>query len=359
MRTDSRTIEARIADREAKLDALHTKLTNAVEELVTGEDWRAAMEFAARFRTRSFNNTLLIWVQHAAAHAEGRVPDPYPTFAAGFKQWQSLGRHVKKGQTGYQIFAPVTARMASHEPNNPDSWHRIGRGEKPASGEVVRSRMVGVRPAYVWAQSQTDGEPLPETPPPRLLEGQAAAGLWDGLADQITAHGFELRRVSDAAAIGGANGLTDYLTREVSVRLDMDDAAQAKSLAHELGHVILHGPDNTDAAMHRGVAEVEAESVALMLLAAHNMDSSQYTVPYVSTWASRIDGVDPVTAVQQTAARVRTAALSILDKLDTQKLPDGDPPGLERATARATVPAAEHIPVARHSPHATIEGASL
>jgi hypothetical protein len=71
--------------------------------------------------------------------------------------------------------------------------------------------------------------------------------------------------VSNAAAIGGANGLTAYMTREVTVRMDMDDAAQVKTLAHELGHVMIHGPDNADAAMHRGIAEVEAESVALMV----------------------------------------------------------------------------------------------
>lgn len=52
------------------------------------------------------------------------------------------------------------------------------------------------------------------------------------------------------------------------MRTDMDDAAQVKTLAHELGHVMLHGPDSTDAVMHRGIVEVEAESVALMVGAA-------------------------------------------------------------------------------------------
>ena len=69
---------------------------------------------------------------------------------------------------------------------------------------------------------------------PQLLRGRAPEGLWDGLADQIIARGYELRLVSDAAHIGGANGLTDFITREVSVRSDMDDAAQVKTLAHEL-----------------------------------------------------------------------------------------------------------------------------
>ena len=48
--------------------------------------------------------------------------------------------------------------------------------------------MIGLKPAHVWDISQTDGEPIPETPRPALLQGQAPDGLWDGLADQITAH---------------------------------------------------------------------------------------------------------------------------------------------------------------------------
>ena len=82
--------EARAA-RDAKLDALHEQLTSAVESLVSGEDWKQALEFAARFRARSFNNTLLIFVQHQAAFEAGRVPEPVPSYVAGFKQWQALG----------------------------------------------------------------------------------------------------------------------------------------------------------------------------------------------------------------------------------------------------------------------------
>ena len=99
--------------------------------LVTGEDWKRALEFAAKFRSRSFNNTMLIYVQHYAAFQQGRVPEPMPTYVAGFKQWLSLNRHVMKGQSGYAILAPVTARFASSTPQNADSWRRLGRGEKP------------------------------------------------------------------------------------------------------------------------------------------------------------------------------------------------------------------------------------
>lgn len=72
---------------------VHT-LTSAVERLVTGDDWAQALRFAAGFRSRSFNNTLLIWVQYQAAFEQGRVPEPFPTYVAGYKQWQQLGRQV-------------------------------------------------------------------------------------------------------------------------------------------------------------------------------------------------------------------------------------------------------------------------
>lgn len=320
------------AAREAKLDALHERLTGAVEQLVSGEDWARALAFAARFRARSFANTILIFTQHQEAYGLGLVPDPVPSHVAGYRQWQQLGRQVSKGQPGYQILAPVTGRFASATPQNAESWRRLGKGEKPRAGETVRTKMVGVRPAYVWDASQTTGEPIPEPPAPRLLEGQAPAGLWEGLAAQVATAGFELRLVADASEILGANGLTDYTNRVVSVREDMDPAAQVKTLAHELGHVLLHGPDAGEAREHRGIGEVEAESVALMVGAAHGMDTSGYTVPYVSTWAARVEGQDPVEVVKATGERVRKTALGILEQLDTTQVGNGTPPGLERDT---------------------------
>ncbi|WP_181457545.1 ImmA/IrrE family metallo-endopeptidase, partial [Burkholderia multivorans] len=191
----------------------------------------------------------------------------------------------------------------------------------------------------VWDASQTSGDPIPERPAPRLLAGEAPEGLREGLAEQVTAEGFELLWVPHEGMIGGANGLTNYSTRQVAVRTNMDDAAQVKTLAHELGHVLMHGPDQEEARQHRGIGEVEAESVALMIGAAHGIDTSGYTVPYVSTWAARVDGKEPVEVVRATGERVRKTALTILDQLDTAQVGDGTPPGLDRDAAQREAPA--------------------
>ena len=97
--------------------------------------------------------------------------------------------------------------------------------------------------------------------------------------------------------------------------------------------------------MHRGIAEVEAESVALMVGAAHGLATEDYTIPYVASWASSVPGKTPVQVVQATAERVRNAAVTILDRLDTAQVGDGTPPGLGREGTRRDVPASGPGPV--------------
>ena len=330
-------------DSESKLSELHDRLVRSVEALVSGADWKRALEFAAHFRSRSFNNSLLIWAQHSAAFEAGTVPEPVPTYVAGYQQWHKLGRSVLAGQRGYMIFAPRTARFATSTPLDVASWRRLDPRERSRPGEVVRSGMVGARPAYVWDVSQTDGPPVAELPRPQLMQGAAPEGLWEGLASLIDADGFGLTLVADAVSIAGANGQTDFSSRRVTVREDMDPAARAKTLAHELAHVRLHGPDH-EALAHRGIGEVEAESVALMIAAAHGMDTGDYTVPYVAGWASAVPDSDVVAVVQQTGERVRRAAVAILDALPTEQVGAGDPPGLDRSGPAADPPRAAISP---------------
>jgi hypothetical protein len=207
--------------------------------------------------------------------------------------------------------------------------------------------MVGVRPAYVWDASQTSGVPILHAPTPQLLAGEEPQGLWDGLASLVREYGYTLRIVGSDRDLGGANGMTDYLTRSVAIRGDIDPAARAKTLAHELAHVMLHGPDNADAVFHRGIGEVEAESVALMIGAAHGLDTSGYTIPYVATWATSVEGKTPVEVVQATGERVRTTAVTILTELPTLQAGSGDPPGLTREAHRNALQPLVAGPVAR------------
>ena len=78
----------------------------------------------------------------------------------------------------------------------------------------------------------------------------------------------------------------------------------------------------------------------VMVAAAHGVDTTKYSVPYVSGWASTVPGSTPAEVMRATGERVRLAARSVLDRLETVQVPDGDPPGLDREALRASSRAA-------------------
>jgi hypothetical protein len=114
----------------------------------------------------------------------------------------------------------------------------------------------GFRVVYVFDVSQTDGDALPDVCPV-LLTGEVDAGLWDGLAAQVTGHGYTLQR---GPCPGEANGVTDPAGRTVRVRADVDPRQAVKTLAHELAHIQCgHTAAGSTYLDCRGRAEIDRE----------------------------------------------------------------------------------------------------
>lgn len=303
--------------REDRLEEIQQRLATAVAELAYGDAWQRMLRAAALFHTYSSHNVLLITAQ--CPHAQA---------VAGFTTWKQLDRHVRQGEKGIAILAPVLRRTPAGDTHpDPDRPQPIGA---PASGPSepgegqTRRRLSGFRVVHVFDVSQTDGAPLPEQPAPVILDGPAPPGLWDGLAAQVRGAGYTLTRGPldlPHPGLAGANGVTNYFDHTVTVRPDLPEAQACKTLAHELGHVLLHEPLERPSGFTREQGEVEAESVAHVVAAAHGFDTTDYTVPYVTGWS----GGDPA-LLQRTADRVLTTARHILASTPpppTFTLPDG------------------------------------
>jgi hypothetical protein len=313
-----------------------------VARLVSSEDWVRFLAFQARLHRYSAGNSQLIVAQHRARFEAGLVPSPEPSFVAGFKTWEALGRRVEKGQHGYAILAPVRSRVQTAIDTD-GNRRLLHRGDEPAPAEGVESRPVlrGWKVEHVWDATQTIGRPLPEAPRPQLLQGEAPNGLFDAVAKLVEGEGFTVGSVPDAAAIDGANGRTDWAERTVVVRSDMDRAAQAKTLVHEAAHVLLHaGPPGHF--LPRPLKEVEAESVAFIVAAAHGMRTDDYSFPYIATWA----GGEGPKAVAATQVRVAQAASAIIAVSPAEHSGGGPVPGADLALQAARE--------ARHAPAASI-----
>jgi N-terminal domain of anti-restriction factor ArdC len=315
----------------AKVAEAQETLAAELKALQSGEDWKRYLGFQASLHSYSAGNAMLIFRQHAIAHAEGRVISPEPTYVAGFNTWRALGRSVDKGQHGYAVLAPCRYdRQVAVDADG--KARRLGTGEAPATGETVeRDRVLGgFRVEHVFDVSQTSGAELPEPRPPVLLEGAAPAGLGAAVLTLIEERGYQVDVVESAAAIGGANGQTNWGSKTVLVRVDMDEAAMVKTLIHEAAHVLLHASAPGMYAP-RPLKEVEAESVAYVVASAHGMSTGDYSFPYVATWV----GADTAKAVQATQQRVSAVARRIIEASPAPHISGGKVPGAEAAVAAA------------------------
>ena len=259
------------------LQEIHGRLVAGIECLASSDEWRAMLEVSARFHRYSFNNQLLIYLQC-----------PEATRVAGYRAWQRLGRQVRKGEHGLQILAPRRKRVSVEVEDEQGDVERV---------EVL----TGFRVVHVFDVSQTDGDELADVRP-RRLAGEVDEQLIDALARRVADEGFTLRR--EAMACSARNGYADFARRLVVLREGLSGAQSAKTLIHELAHVLLHR--ETDLSQ-REVAEVEAESVAFVVSSVLGLNTSDYSFPYVARWS----GGD-AELVAATAERVIAAARDLL-----------------------------------------------
>ena len=275
-----------MADRE---DIIR-RLEAGIAQLTTSQAWTEWLTVQRRFHQYSANNVLLI-----------RLQCPEATRVAGFRRWLELGRHVRKGEKGIAILAPIVRRAKVVD-------------EDTGQERVIVGAPSNFRIAHVFDISQTDGDELPEHPAQRL-SGDDPDGSYDGLVAVARGIGYS---VQEDFLPGGTNGVCRFGSKTITVDPSNDPIQMVKTLAHELGHAILHDPDGGWLGS-RELAELEAESVAFVVGDGLGLDTSAYSFGYVATWAG--GGDEAVRGIAASAQRISRAARQILEALDRAEVP--------------------------------------
>lgn len=179
-----------------------------------------------RFHNYSLANAMLIQYQKSKA-----------TRVAGYRNWQKLGRFVKKGEQGIAIMAPIIWRKRNKEENTDEE------------------KILAFKTAYVFDFSQTDGQPLPEF----AQVGGEPGEYTKRLKSFIAKRGIELK-YSDV--IGSVQGLSGGGT--IVIKANLQPAEEFSVIVHELSHEILHHSREAVPAS-KTVREVEAEATAYVV----------------------------------------------------------------------------------------------
>lgn len=272
-------------DRQAEAQALHASIVEQVQELTESGQWRQFPEFARSFHNYSLNNLLLILAQN-----------PHATLIAGFRQWQTKGRQVRKCERSIKIFG------YSEKKTTPD--HINGSAEPD-------ERTVRYFPTVsVFDISQTDpinGAEQPPQDPTRRLTGNDDHGVIAPLTAHLQAHGWSIQR----APLTIANGYTDPATHQVTLAENLAVEQTAKTLIHEAARIQLHHIDDVNEyRAHRGRMEVEAESVAFIVAGLTGFDTSAYSIG----WAN-----EDAAVIRDTATRVLRTAHALAEIIDNHE----------------------------------------
>lgn len=331
--------EERIA---SLMDGLHSILEEAVE---SPSHWQVLLDASANLWRYSGGNVALLTMQMAQRGTDE------PTLVAGYKEWERHGRTVLRGEQALWVIAPRTARV--QQMLLPDGTRqRIPLGDKLPRGAIDEGKktlITGWRGQAVFDVSQTQGAPL-LVPRPGDAPAFDAPHLWESLARVARTHGFSIQ-VTDAQ-FGLTSGFTDFAQRQIQVGGWLNPEERTAVLAHELGHVLLHGPDDNVGKLygssvdHRGLAEVEAESVAYTVLKAHGIDRGPQSASYLSGWADAVIEAEHSLAGNDSSRRQPPSrtdiAKSVLGRVTAaakQILEVTDPPG-----TGGKVPATEAAP---------------
>jgi len=237
----------------------------------------AYLNITARFHKYSWTNCLLIALQR-----------PDATHVAGFRAWLGFGRHVRKGEKGIAIFAPIISKRKTEVD---------GQQEEESSSAEPASRLVGFRSAYVFDIAQTDGQDLPEF---ATVKGNPAQHL-ERLKTLVGSHSITL---DYDASIAPAKGVSRGGC--ITLMPNLPAAEEFSTLVHELSHEKLHRTDRRTETT-KTIRETEAEAVAFVVCHAIGLDTNTAAADYIKLYnGDRATLSASLHFIQSTAAEILT-----------------------------------------------------
>jgi len=234
----------------------------------------------ARFHNYSFGNILLIGRQR-----------PDASRVAGMYAWNQLGRRVKRGEKGIQIYAPMLGRRRKNADNT---------DAKTAESSNVTWELIGFRRVYVWDVKQTEGKELPELDSVKGDVGSYLASLTAFVKEQGIKLGyFDKSGSAKGTSYGGA----------IKLQPGMEPAEEFSVLVHELAHEMLHKTSRRTMTT-KAVRETEAEAIAFVVCQSIGLETERASSDYIRLYHGNAKLLQESLEIVQRTAAVILGAIS-------------------------------------------------
>lgn len=281
-----------------RIDGFVASLTGEVDEAGASEEVRKFMDFQAKIRSRSFHNSLLIYIQ-----------DKQATHVEGFRAWETkFGRRVKKGALAITIFAPRTPKKAAEPDEDTKDDERVDAEVKkknfhffiPVTVFDVRFTEPIIGQEDKWREEPNwHADNTPDENAAKLVK----------YAKQLTEElGIKTTQGKD---IGGEQG---YAAGDhINIASSVGGVNEAATLIHEIAHELLHFNEKSvmyvEPPPSRSEKELQAESVSYIVLRHYDLPA-KHQATYLALWKANKD------SIQKNLSPIKKAADFIIGKLD-------------------------------------------
>ena len=211
---------------KAQIDAYIGALAEATDEALVSSTMTAFLETCSKFHKYSPGNAIII-----------KMARPDATMVAGFIDWRKKHkRHVKKGEKGIPILAPIFVKD---------------------DDETGGYKLVAFRVAHVFDVAQTEGQPIAEAPDWKSLEKNTELNrnlVEFAISHKIIVTEKEFEDETQGISLGG--------------EIQIAPTAGTKTIVHEIAHELLHKENGASTQ----VKEMEAEAVAYVVCRHFNLN---------------------------------------------------------------------------------------
>lgn len=283
---------------------------NKLLELTTSAKFKKYLTTLAHFHSYSLKNIELIAAQNENA-----------TLVMGYKGWLKLGRQVQKGAKAIYITAPMVAKLTEEE--------KI----KYKTTEDYAIKGFTTKP--VFDISDTEGKPL--TLASDFIAKKYTTEQTEKFSEEqikevvkIIEKDYKIPitfKELDRKSLGGFYNGSDH---SITINTMNTKTEQLRTVFHEFAHSQLHSIDallKLDNLPSREYREAQAESVAYLTMTTLGIDTSSYSVGYISTWTKNIDlmrkALEDIKSVFDTTYEIAEKAskninLELIENLDNK-----------------------------------------
>lgn len=257
-----------------RLKEITDSLEQGIKDLFSSGKYAEYLRTMSNFHSYSYNNILLIHSQK-----------PNATLVAGFNKWKDkFSRHVKKGEKGIQIIAPVIFKRKIEEvKTDPDTGAPIL--DRDGNAVIVEKEVQAARfkVVSVFDVSQTDGKPLPQL----ADELKGDVKHFDEFVEALKRSSpvpVEFKPMQESM-----DGYFSNSEQKIAIREGMSEVQTVCALVHEIAHSKLHNTAILNEAeenpKNSRTQEVEAESISYAVCQYYNIETSENSFGYIATWS--------------------------------------------------------------------------